>query len=301
METRLEWLKARQTGIGGSDVAAILGVSKWRTPLDVYLSKVGEAVESEDNDSMEWGRRLEPVVRQAYSDKTGTQVLVPSELIRSEKHPFMIANLDGLTEDRVVEIKTARTSADWGEEGTDEIPDYYLTQVQHYMSVTGKTLCDVAVLIGTSDFRIYTVKSDPELESLIIKAEEEFWRLVESNTPPEPRTLEECKVAFPTSVKAIVEADAEIARALKTLSQVGKELSALKETESALKAKVQLFMKENDTLTIGGITAATWKSAKPRKTFDAKAFATAYPDLYNQFVKEGAPSRRFLLKELDNE
>lgn len=298
---RLSWLQARQSGIGGSDVAAILGISKWRTPLDVYLSKVGEAVETEDNASMEWGRRLEPVIRQAYSDKTGTQVVVPSELIRSEKHPFMIANVDGLTSDRVVEIKTARTSADWGEEGTDEIPDYYLSQVQHYMSVTGKTLCDVAVLIGASDFRIYTVKSDPELETLIINAEQEFWHLVESETPPEPRTLEECKIAFPTSVKSVVEADDDIAKTLRTLSQVGKDLAVLKDTEATLKAKIQAFMKENDTLTVGGVTAATWKSAKPRTTFDSTAFKSAHPDLYNQYLKEGAPSRRFLLKELDNE
>lgn len=298
---RLSWLQARQSGIGGSDVAAILGISKWRTPLDVYLSKIGEAVEGPDNVSMEWGRRLEPVIRQAYADKTGAQVLVPSELIRSEKYPFMIANVDGLTSDRVVEIKTASTSADWGEEGTDEIPDYYLSQVQHYMSVTGKSLCDVAVLIGGRDFRIYTVKSDPELETLIINAEQEFWHLVESETPPEPRTLEECKIAFPMSVKSVVEADDDIAKTLRTLSQVGKDLAVLKDTESTLKAKVQAYMKENDTLTVGGVTAATWKSAKPRTTFDAKAFQTAHPDLYKEYLKEGAPSRRFLLKELDNE
>lgn len=149
-QIRIDWLKLGQSGIGGSDVAAILGLSKWRTPLDVYNSKVGEVSDEEDNASMEWGRRLGPVIRQAYSDKTGRAVECLGHIFRSGEHPFMIANVDGLCADRVLEIKTSRSGADWGEEGTDEIPEYYLTQVHHYMTVTRMELCDVAVLIGAS-------------------------------------------------------------------------------------------------------------------------------------------------------
>ena len=110
---RLEWLKTRQTGIGGSDVAAILGISKWTTPLDVYNEKVADTPTEKDSDSMEWGRRLEPVIRQAYADKTGRVVAVPEKQFRSDAHPFMIANVDGVCEDRLLEIKTARSGADW--------------------------------------------------------------------------------------------------------------------------------------------------------------------------------------------
>ena len=74
---RSEWLKQRQAGIGGSDVAPILGISKWRTPLDVYNDKTSDIFEEEDNSSMIWGRRLEPVIRQAYADETGANVIVP--------------------------------------------------------------------------------------------------------------------------------------------------------------------------------------------------------------------------------
>jgi phage-type endonuclease len=63
-----QWLKARQTGIGGSDVAPILGISKWTTPLDVYNEKVADTPTEKDSDPMEWGRRLEPVIRQAYAE-----------------------------------------------------------------------------------------------------------------------------------------------------------------------------------------------------------------------------------------
>ncbi len=301
METRIEWLKARQTGIGGSDVAAILGVSKWRTPLDVYNSKIGEPVESEGNADTEWGHRLEPVVRQAYADYTGRAVECPETLFRSQENPFMIANVDGLCEDRVLEIKTARSGADWGEPGTDEIPEYYLTQVQHYMTVTGKKLCDVAVLIGKSDFRIYTVQDDPELAALLIEEEKKFWHLVETRTPPEPRSLSECKVAFPRSERAEIEASDEIAKTLTTLSKVEKDLSELKELEASLKAQVQAYMQANDTLTLCGQVVATWKSGKPVARLDSVGLKKAMPDIYNQFLKLGDPVRRFTLKDLNND
>lgn len=298
MQSSIEWLKERQSGIGGSDVAAILGLSKWRTPLDVYNSKVGEVSDEGDNASMEWGRRLEPVIRQAYSDKTGRAVECPGHLFRSGDHPFMIANVDGLCADRVLEIKTARTGADWGEEGTDEIPEYYLTQVQHYMTVTGKELCDVAVLIGASDFRIYTVKNDPELAALLIKEEEKFWQCVMDHTPPAPRSLAEISKTFPVSRPETIEATDEVAKALDTLRAVREEMDKAKEIESAVLATIQGYMGTNESLGVGGQIVATWKSCKAVARLDSASLKAKMPDIYKQFLKLGAPVRRFTLKAI---
>lgn len=297
-QTRIDWLKLRQSGIGGSDVAAILGLSKWRTPLDVYNSKVGEVSDEEDNASMEWGRRLEPVIRQAYSDKTGRAVECPGHLFRSGEHPFMIANVDGLCSDRVLEIKTSRSGADWGEEGTDEIPEYYLTQVQHYMTVTRMELCDVAVLIGASDFRIYTVKNDPELAALLIDEERKFWHLVETKTPPAPRSLSEVAMAFPVSRPETIEASDEVAKALDTLRSAREEMAKVKEIESSALATIQGYMGTNESLGIGGQIVATWKSGKPVARLDSASLKAKMPDIYKQFLKLGAPVRRFTLKAI---
>ena len=295
--TRAEWLKLRQIGIGGSDVAALLGISKWRTPLDVYRSKVEEPEEF-DNASMEWGRRLEPVIRQKYADTVGMAVQVPEFTFRHPDHPFMIADVDGIRADgRIVEIKTARTQMGWGEEGTDEIPDYYKTQVQHYMTVLGAESCDVAVLIGASDFRIYTVESDPELESLLIEAEADFWHNhVEPQLPPPPTTLEEMKVAFPVSRKAAVECSSEIFNHVEALALIQEKMKELKEQEDAHKAVIQGAMGEADTLSHLGQVICTWKSSKPVARFDSAALKAAMPDIYNQYLKTGAPTRRFTLK-----
>lgn len=296
---RTEWLERRRTGIGGSDVAAILGISKWRTPLDVYLDKIGEGEEQADNASMDWGRRLEPVIRQAYADRTGHSVECSTEMFRHPVHQFMVANVDGLLDkDGVLEIKTARSGADWGEEGTDEIPEYYLTQVMHYLVVTGRQYCDVAVLIGASDFRIYRVDYDPELAALIIEEEKKFWTLVESRTPPAPRSLGEMKIAFPISEKVAVEASSDISEALVRLRGIRASLEELKGKESELTAQIQGFMGTADTLTVDGQIACTWKTGKGAARLDSASLKAKMPDIYNQFLKTGAPIRRFTVKSI---
>ena len=84
MKTREDWLKERMAGIGGSDAAAVMGLSKWKTPLDVFLEKRGEiATDFVDSEPMKWGRLLEPVVRQEYAERSGEVVrLVPNEIVR---------------------------------------------------------------------------------------------------------------------------------------------------------------------------------------------------------------------------
>lgn len=295
--TRAEWLKLRQIGIGGSDVAALLGLSKWRTPLDVYNSKVEEPIEV-DNVSMEWGRRLEPVIREKYAEAVGMEVTIPPFMFQHPEHTFMIADVDGIRADgRIVEIKTARTQMGWGEEGTDEIPDYYKTQVQHYMTVLGAKSCDVAVLIGASDFRIYTVESDLELESLLIEAEADFWHNhVEPQLPPPPMTIDEMKVAFPVSRKASVECTDEIFNHVEALALIQNKMKELKEREEAHKAAIQGAMGEADTLSYLGQVVCTWKSVKPKVSIDTATLKAKMPDVYNQFLKTGKPTRQFLLK-----
>lgn len=97
--TREEWLALRRRGIGGSDVAAILGLSKWHSPLDVYRDKIGEGADQPDSPAMEWGRRLEPVIREKYAEATGLAVEKPDLMLISGDHPYMVADLDGICSD----------------------------------------------------------------------------------------------------------------------------------------------------------------------------------------------------------
>ncbi len=296
---RDQWLKDRMSGIGGSDAPAVLGLSKWKTPLAVYMEKRGEAQPSAESEPMRWGTRLEPIVRQEYADRTGEVVRLPDGLLRHPAYPWMLATIDGVTDSqRLVEIKTARTADGWGEAGTDEVPQPYLIQVQHYLAVTALPVADVAVLIGGQDFRLYEVPADRELQELIIEQEAEFWQAVQSGTPPNPVRYADVVARFGrTSREAAVRATDEVLVALATLRRLKIEQSELDAAEEQAKAIVLAALGEADTLTdAAGRTLATWKASKPAMRLDGAALKAAHPDLWQQFAKPGEPSRRFLIK-----
>lgn len=196
MPLTADQLQRRQQGIGGSDVAATLGLSPWKSPRELYEEKRGGVEIVEPSEPMRWGTLLEPVIRQEYAERTGRTVRVPTEALVHPTHAFMCANPDGLTDDgRVLEVKCARNAYGWGEPGSDAIPQHYLLQVQHYLIVSALPVADVAVLIGGCEYRQYEIPADPELQEMLIEGERAFWEAVESGSPPDvdldsPRSLE---------------------------------------------------------------------------------------------------------------
>lgn len=297
---RAAWLEDRRRGIGGSDVGPILGVSPYRTPLDVFRDKRGELADRPATEPMRWGNLLEPIVRQEYSNATGREVLMPSGILHHDRHDFMLANIDGFTPDnRLYEGKTARTAQGWGEPGTDEVPQGYLFQVQHYMIVTGYKIADIAVLIGGADFRIYTVEADPELHEMMVDAEAEFWRRVQENDPPEPISYADAVARWGRMSRsgAAVTAAREVVEAVETLRALKGEAKRIEERIEQESATIFKALGEAEVLVDdGGNTLATWKLSKPPQRFDAKALQAAHPDIHAQFLTTGEPCRRFLLK-----
>lgn len=192
---RREWMVVRRRGIGASDAAAVCGLSPWTTALEAYLRKTGELPDAKPTPAMEWGLRLEPAISQAYMDaRPGIGLTQPRQIWWHRQLDWMLATLDRVSSDgRVVELKSAHqfTADHWGEPGTDEIPEHYLIQVQHQLAVAGSVepsidVADVPVLIGGSDFRVYTVHRDQRIIDHLIGIESEFWRRVQLKRPPEP-------------------------------------------------------------------------------------------------------------------
>lgn len=193
VNTRHEWLKARRTGIGGSDAAAVAGISPWTTPYELWLDKTGAiAIKADDEvpEFMRWGNRLEQAIADEYSERTGRKVRRMPELRRSKVHPFMLANIDRKIEgeNRLLEIKKVGEfsfrDGDWGEAGTNEVPDHYALQVQHYMAVTGYDMADLAVLVGGNRMLVYEIPRDDEIIEDLISLEADFWAAVEARKAP---------------------------------------------------------------------------------------------------------------------
>jgi putative phage-type endonuclease len=287
----------RINGIGGSEAAAVLGLSKWKTPYQVYLDKTGQSGEKEISSAMEWGLRLEPIIRQKYADVTGRTVRDPGHM-KSDKYPFMLCTPDGLTDDgRVVEIKTAGYPTGWGEEGTDEIPTEYVIQCQHNMFVAGLPVADVPVLIRGNDFRLYEIHADQEIQQMMIEKEAAFWKLVEDRTPPEPITYADAIRMFAVSKEVQVKATAEAMAAIEVLKLAKATAKLADQQEEEAKFALLKVMGEADTLIDEQEKVLlTYRQAKESSRFDAKAFQAEHPDLYGQFCKVTPGSRRLLLK-----
>jgi putative phage-type endonuclease len=177
----------RAAGIGGSDVPAILGISPWATPLDVWLEKVHhpswrpKAVTPE----MRFGSMLEPVLRAAYSEDTGRQVFAPGGKTYFAKDGIRFAHLDGIVEgEGIWEGKAPfQTYRQW----VDGPPAYVHAQVQHYLAISGEPWCDVSALAAGLDpiFQTHRIPADPETQANIESAVMRFWREhVEPVVPP---------------------------------------------------------------------------------------------------------------------
>jgi putative phage-type endonuclease len=285
----------RLTGIGSSDAAPSLGLSPYKTPLELYAEKIGEGRAVLDTPEMAWGRRLERTILDHYQMETGRGTELAPPLMR---HPngFMIAHLDARGEDRVIEAKTARNDRGWGEPGTDQIPQAYLLQVTHQMIVSGLSLADIAVLIGGSDFRIYPIRLDPELAELVIAGEREFWRRVQERDPPEPTTLAEAQLRWRQSKEQSVELPSNVADAYRRLVEVRAQVKTLEEEGDKYEMTVKQWMGEAAIATVDGIEAATWRTSKPSQVFDSKRFKEECGPLYAEYTIEKAGTRRFLLK-----
>lgn len=299
-QERAAWLEERRKGCGGSDIAAIMGLSPWKTAYQCYLEKRGEGQGSEENDAMRWGKIAELSLRQFYSDETGRAVRLPNKIMYHKEYPYLLANLDGFTDDgRIVELKTARYPKGWGEPGTAEVPESYALQVQHYMLVSGFHVADVVVSIGGGLPSIYVVPEDLELQQMIIDACREFWARVVAGNPPEIITYVDATTRFGYGATqgAVIATDEAVLQAAE-LRIVQAERKALESREEDLKAKLIIAIGENGDYLVDSVgdTLVTYKLAKGRETFDSKSFAKDDPVTYLRYVKVGVPSRRFLIK-----
>lgn len=291
-----KWHAQRATGLGGSDAAAAVGLSRFKTPLQLWLEKRGEATTLE-NEPMRWGTILEPVVRQEYANRTGRPV-VRVGFLRHPTRDYAVGNIDGVAEgDRLLECKTARTAEGWGTPGTDEIPPDYLIQVQHYLAVAELSIADVAVLIGGADFRLYEVAADCELQEMLLDQEAAFWELVQSGTPPEPVNREDVRRRWRYGSGTPIKATPYIEGLVSELRNLKGIVSSHEESVESMAAEIEAYMGDAaELLGETGKPLATWKNVKAQPKFDMDRFKAERPDLWKEYLTDPRPSRRFLLK-----
>ena len=201
-EIRAQFLARRLTGIGGSDVGAIMGVDQYRDGIDVYVSKVNPG-EDIDSPQMERGRRLEPIVADIYVEVKGRPVR-PGKFRRDRIHKFLIGSPDRIIKANgakphahpedgpgVLEVKTANrfVMKKMDEQG---LPKSYILQLQHYMGLCGVTWGAFAVLCPDPwEFRTFTIEFDRDLYDKVTDVLRRFWiDNVLAKVPPKPQEID---------------------------------------------------------------------------------------------------------------
>jgi putative phage-type endonuclease len=294
-------LSNRSSGLGGSDAAAAVNLSRWKSPLRLWQEKVGEVAPDDlsDNEAVHFGNVLEDVVADEFSRRRGLKLQRDRRTLRHPDHEFMLAHIDrrvvGAREGLECKTASLRMVKEWGEEDTDAVPIEYLAQSAHYMAVTGFDAWHVAVLIAGNDFRMYRIERDPELIESLIAREREFWSHVQTRTPPEPTTIEDAFARWPQDTgKSIVANDL----VLNDLGQYRNLKTAEKDLAMQLEAtrlRICNFMQDATTLlSWENKPLCTWKTQSANR-IDPDSLRANFPDIATQCSKV-SQSRVFRLK-----
>ncbi len=296
-----EWLEHRKLGVGGSDASVVCGVNRYKSAVELWMDKTGQLPYQEAGEAAYWGTQLEPFVRAEFTKRTGIEVRQIKQLLQSEEHPFMLANLDGVCEipdfgTCIFEAKTA--SAYKAGEWEDSIPDEYQLQIQHYMAVTGYAGTYIAILIGGNSFRWKFVKRDEELIAMLVELEADFWDYVRLKTPPPldgssaaakflaerfPCSQPNSKIALPSSAIDLIH----------KYDTACEQLAAAAEKKQYAENQLKNMMGDYEIGTVWD-RVVTWKSVTQER-LDSKTLKAEHPTLYKKYANKTS-HRRFAIK-----
>ncbi|NWK74082.1 YqaJ viral recombinase family protein [Acinetobacter sp. SwsAc6] len=303
---RDQFLAGRKKGIGGSDVAAILGFSPYKSPYQLWLDKTGRSERSESqSESAHFGHLLEDVVAKEYSRRAGVKVQRVTQQLSLPDHPWAIGNIDRaiinpeisgnvrfkdgkLTTDQLLECKTASEylAKLFGEEGSDQVPDYYLTQCLWYLLLSGCQFIDLAVLIGGNKFRMYRIERDDDLIESIFKQVKAFWfNHVIADVPPDPTCFDDVLHRWSNHVVGKqVEADFEHIKLAEELITVQGRQKADKAREDEIKLKIVSTMQDAEMMISQGKSICTYKEQSSTR-IDSTLLKKEEPDLFAKYSK----------------
>jgi putative phage-type endonuclease len=301
-----EQKKKRLEGIGGSEIAAIAGLSPYATALDVWRAKV-EGFEQPDSPHMERGRFLEAGIADWYAHRTGAQLrevgtITHPSLRRVMCTPDRLAKKDG---EWGLSIKAPGPRAEgWGESGTDNAPMVAVIQV-HWELITLEPLYgirheDISAPID-GELRIYTVHADAELQGQLIEAGQRFWRdFVETGKPPPLDGSESCARwladKFPENRAPLLPPTPEADAIMRRLKEIREEKAKAEALEAAAIAELKALLGEHEGMAADA-WKVTWKNTKGSVKTDWEAIARelkAPQSLVEKFSNITKGSRRFV-------
>lgn len=190
-----EWHETRATGIGASDVAAIVGLSPWQSAFHLWHVRKGNLPAEPDKPQFKWGHLLEPVIAAEFEERHPEYWVHPAGTYAPDDRRWQLANVDRLLypiegvnintrPTSLLEIKTSRFGDGYGPTQTDQIPLHVRCQVQYQLDVFDLPYAHVAVLVGGNDYREYVIDADPDDQLALRDAAAAFWWSLQTDDEP---------------------------------------------------------------------------------------------------------------------
>lgn len=307
----------RRFFLGGSDAAAVMGLSPWATPLELWRAKTGRAdiAPPDPAQAKRWarGHKLEPFIREMTIDRLRDDYGMTVDLVACNarytdpEHPFMSCEIDFelvLTGtmpigDELVAFDRERINVDaksvsgfarrkWGrEENTEDVPIEYAAQFMFGLMVTPgrRKYTLVAALRSFDDVDLYwTVRDDETIAAMRPKLVSFWCDHVLADVPPDPMVFDDIKLLFPIDNGAAIEATPEIADKAAQFRDVKARIKDFEKAEEALEFELAEYISPHARLTYGGRDLLTWKGQNDTR-LDSTLLKSERPDLFAEFAR----------------
>lgn len=295
-EGRKEKEMDRKGFIGGSDISAVVGMSRWKTPLKLWSEKVGimEPDDLSDVEAVEWGHDLEDLVAKKFEKKTGLKVRRPPVThYTHQKYSWARAQIDRLIEgtDELLEVKTcsAFKLKEWDGES---IPQEYILQVYWQMLITGRRKAWIAVLIGGQKFLYKCVDADDEFQKKLLNDAISFWDMV--CTMKAPSAIygdDDALLALHPKANDQIQAVQEMETAVARRQELSQQIKDMKAEQEEIEVKIKECIGDN----LGLKTQKYLVRWTPTKTNRVDTEKMKSAGVYDQYLKE-SESRRLTIK-----
>lgn len=318
-----DWLKLRKTGIGGSDAASVLGLNPYKSSMSVYLEKIpltddikfvdnidhlitgnidnltnigidnlennetDDLVEKNKNYKMELGNKLEEFVAKEFCLKTGKKVRNINGILKNDKYPFAIANIDRAVVGEKAFLECKVTGSYFKKVWEVGVPIHIQIQVNHYMAVTGATHCYVCALVSNEGLYIHKIDRDEEIIEEIMNMEAMFWnQCVLGDNIPSPDGSSDYSNVLKEYYKNSKEEEIllfEQENIIERYDEINMLSKEIENEKKKIEQHIQNQMKEYEIAYIGD-RRVTWKKQE-RKSIDTKRLKKELPEIANKYMK----------------
>jgi len=302
----------RRTWLGGSDAAAVMGLSPWATPVELWMQKTGrrppEVPTVARQRMFTRGHKLEPFIREMVIEKlqdsgVTVELLACNQRYCDPEHGWMSAEIDFelrltgevLIGDRSFHLDGEHVTADaksvsgfarkkWGVENTEDVPIEYAAQFMFGLMLTGHRLCLVAALRSFDDVDIYWVVRDDETIAAMRPKLVSFWvDHVLADVPPDPMVFDDIKALFPIDNGDPIDADDATMATLARLRDVKRQIKDLADIETQLEFQIADFIRPHSLLLHKGRQVASWKAQQAAR-LNGDALRVAHPAIAAEFT-----------------